>query len=94
MKKIAIFILCALTALSICACGRNDTEQTQATTTVPNTENDIIPDIVPGITDPTMETNIPDPNVDTSMPDMTDGAGTTDATNSTNGAKSRSGMFG
>ncbi len=89
MKKIALFFLCALVALSICACGKKDTEQTQATTTVPATENTtIIPDIIPDVIDPTIETNIPDPNVDTSMPDMTEGIDSTD------GAKSRSGMFG
>jgi len=94
MKKIVLIVLCALMALSVCACGSNDTEQTQATTTVPNTENNMIGDMVPGITDPTLETNIPDPNVDTSMPDMTDGTNSTNGTDNTNGTQSRSGMFG
>lgn len=75
MKRITIFFITALVAISLVACGRND--RTPTDTTAPSTDMNILPDM-----DPTLDTNIPDPSVDTSMPIYTDG---TEDTNSTDG---------
>ena len=69
MKKITIFALVLVLAISLCACrmGGNE-EPTTIPTTVPTTAAPTtMPDptiIDPTILDPTIETNIPDTNVD------------------------------
>ena len=88
MKKICIFALVLVFALSLAACGRKDNNETSS----PSTDMTIIPDI-----DPTIGTNIPDPSVDTSMPLYTDGNGMTDETGNTGmtgpvDGRTRSGM--
>lgn len=75
MKKMSVFILVLLFAVSLVACGRrnqNDASIPSADTS--ETEMTILPDM-----DPTIDTNIPDPNVDTKMPIYTDGTDPTDA---------------
>ncbi len=74
MKKITIVLLIVVIALSICACGRSDRDETSIPTQPSNPIN-----IMPSM-DPTIDTNIPDPDVNSTMPMYTDG---TDATNST-----------
>ena len=91
MKRITIFFITALVAISLVACGRNNS--TPAESTAPSTDMNILPDM-----DPTLDTNIPDPSVDTSMPMYTDGTENTTATDGTsatdngNGAANGKGM--
>lgn len=64
MKKITIFALAAVLAVSLCACRMDkNTKTTTAPTTVPATTKPVTT-TVPIIPDPTIETNIPDTSVD------------------------------
>ena len=83
MKKISIYILTVVIALSLCACGRKD-NQTPGTI-MPSTDTDILPDTMP-----TLDTNIPDPSVDTEMPIYTEG---TDTTGTTDAERNRAGIM-
>lgn len=74
MKRFAIIAFIIILALSVCACGRSNREETNATTT-PDTTMDLIPGM-----DPTIDTNIPDPDVNSTMPMYTDGTDFTDDT--------------
>lgn len=74
MKKIAIILLVLLIALSICACGRSDRDETSIPTEPSNPIN-----ILPSM-DPTIDTNIPDPDVNSTMPMYTDATDSTDDT--------------
>lgn len=87
MKKLSIFALIIVLALSVAACGKKDDTNRQDTT-VPTTGNSMLPEM-----DPTMDTNIPDDNVNGNSTDTT---GTTNSTgdvggNSTNGSTSGNG---
>lgn len=65
MKRISLFVLAAVFAFGLTACGRKKAEDP-----IPDTTID--PNIVsPTILDPTLETNIPDSEVDTQMTDPT-----------------------
>ena len=72
MKKLCSIALAAILMLSLAACGRNKTEDTVPTTTlpttVPTTERSILPEM-----DPTMDTNVPDADVEGAVPDGNDG---------------------
>lgn len=74
MKKIAIILLVLLIALSICACGRSDRDETSIPTE-PSSPINILPSM-----DPTIDTNIPDPDVNSTMPMYTDATDSTDDT--------------
>ena len=87
MKKIALIALVLILALSICACGRSNRNETTASTT-PSTTMDIIPGI-----DPTITTNIPDPSVNSTMPMYTDGTDVTDHTGITDNTYPQSGKM-
>ena len=67
MKKLCIITLALVLTLSLAACGRKDKPNTPSTT-VPTTENSILPSM-----DPTTATNVPDPDVEGAVPDGTDG---------------------
>ena len=90
MKKFAAIALALVLIVSLAACRRGATDNTEPTvttaptttpTTRPTTESTTMPTI-----DPTINTNIPDPDVDTSMPDITDDftTGTNDNANEYN----------
>lgn len=84
MKKIIIFSLALVMAITMVACGRRneETENTPAQDDVTNNSENIVPDVIPD-----MDQNIPDPDIDSSMPepsiDMDDN---TDGTNNQNTA--------
>ena len=67
MKKLCIIALALVLTLSFAACGRKDKNE-GTNTTVPTTENSILPDM-----DPTTGTNVPDSDVEGAVPDGTDG---------------------
>ena len=80
MKRIGIIALVLILALSMAACRRGSTDNTEPSvttqptttpTTAPTTQPTTMPTIIPEI-DPTIDTNIPDPDVDTSMPDISE----------------------
>ena len=72
MKKIAIFVLGLVIALSLCACACNNMEPaTTPTTVTPTTNNTIMP--TDNMTIPVPETNIPDQDIGPTMPGVTDG---------------------
>ena len=73
MKKISIYMLIFVIAVSLCACGRKNNNTPSSV--MPSTDMSILPDTMP-----TMGTNIPDPSVDTQMPIYTDGTDPTDTT--------------
>ena len=83
MKKISIYMLTLIMAVTLCACGRKDNQA--PSTIMPSTDMGILPDTMP-----TLDTNIPDPSVDTEMPIYTEG---TDTTGSTDTARNRAGIM-
>ena len=81
MKKLTIFTLLLVLAMSLCACRMGSSEET---TTIPTTEPETTTMPVPTTTEPTtqsptIETNIPDTNVDDEH--MTDTTGGSDSGN-------------
>ena len=84
MKKLSIFALIIVLALSVAACGKKDDTNRQDTT-VPTTGNSMLPEM-----DPTMDTNIPDDNVNGNSTDTTNSTGDVGG-NSTNGSTSGNG---
>lgn len=86
MKKMCIFMLTLIMAVSLCACGRKNNPT--PSTVMPSTDMTILPDTMP-----TMGTNIPDPSVDTQMPIYTEGTDTTVDTLPTDSAKGRTGIM-
>ncbi|MBR4109993.1 MAG: hypothetical protein IKK41_06770 [Oscillospiraceae bacterium] len=84
MKKFASIALVLVLSLSLCACGRKDSQTTPTTapttaTTVPPTTFTTVPS-----TSPTMDTilpDLPDPTMDSMLPD----SGLLDTSESTQG---------
>ena len=72
MRKLTIFALVLIVALSLCACrmgSNNETTPTDNTTTEPQASDPTTPAtdptiIAPTIMDPTIAPNVPDPSVD------------------------------
>lgn len=104
MKKLGIFVLTAVLALSMVACrSRNDTQQTEptVTATTPETQPETAPATIPTMpeVDPTLDTNIPDPSVnDNSTSGMEDNLGESqenaeDGQSTENGTEGRMRMF-
>lgn len=93
MKRIPVFILSAILALSLCACGCSNTEPATTPTTNPTvvtTEPTTMP--TETMTVPVPETNIPDSDVapsESGENTTTDATGSTDSTNTPNGDMSR-----
>ena len=73
MKKIAIFIMALIGALSLCACACGNMNPATTPTTInpttntPTTNNTIMP--TENMTVPVPETNIPDPEVNSNSTD-------------------------
>ena len=86
MKRMCVFMLTLIMAVSLCACGRKNNPK--PSTVIPSTDMTILPDTMP-----TIGTNIPDPSVDTQMLIYTEGTDTTADTLPTDSAKSRTGMM-
>lgn len=99
MKKICIFALGLVVALSLCACAcSNDTlstepTDTRATTPTSSTTAPTAGTMMPTttMTIPVPETNIPDPNINTEAPTEMIPDSSAPGTEATNG--SRSGML-
>lgn len=69
MKRFCIIALAVVLGLSLCACRRNQDENTEPSTEATTTAPTTLP--TTPMMDPTIQTNIPDPSINTELPDGT-----------------------